>query len=322
MVFSQIFCRLIRPVAGCFLGVFFASCVTYRTCEVEVLAPADITLRTGSKVGFLDRRIRRTEDTSFILYQYPGIVPDELTMVFYNGLTARWMEDGKRDSLPAFVSSQIQYVAGDSVPAPYRAEEIRNLCRSLGLDYLISLEIYRYGTDARNALVESNYVIRLYAADSAKAVDSVVYRDDLSDYLNEEVDFIAYMQDNAWEKGSLYAERLVPHWTPARRRIYNQQKILRMGDVFFRNGDPLQAERLWTAATEAAPKVALKAYINLAWLYENQGDFEKAFQLLETARQLTSAHQLSRKDIDYLECYLQVIRKRREDLFLIERQWE
>lgn len=322
MVPSQIFCRLIRPLTGWGFLLFFASCATYRTFDIEILAPAAITLESGSKVGFLDRRVRRAEDTSFILYRYPGIGPDELGMLFYNGLTARWTEDGRRDTLPAYAGSRIHYMEGDTVPDSYGTEEIRKLCESLGLDYLVSLEAYFYSIEPANGIVGNNYAVRLYAADRAKAVDFVIYSDNLTDYLSEDTDFVAFMQDKAWEKGDLYAERLTPHWTPARRRIYNQQKVLRTGDVFFRNDDPVQAEKLWMAATQSAPKIAFKAYINLAWLYENQGDFEKAARLLETARQLTSGHKLPREDVKYLNEYIRTIEKRCEDFSLIEKQWK
>lgn len=61
---------------------------------MEVLTPADVTLGQGKKLGYLNRHIRKVQDTSFILYAYEGMTPDELSGLFYQGLTSAWTEDG------------------------------------------------------------------------------------------------------------------------------------------------------------------------------------------------------------------------------------
>lgn len=318
MVSSQIFCRVSGWVCiG--LAVLCGSCRSYRTFQAEVLSPAQFTLDRG-QIGFLNRQLRLAQDTSLILYNYPGITPNELCFLFYKGLNSAWVEGGQRDSIVAFIGSEPTYISGDSLPSPYTFPEIRKICRKLELDYLISLETYFYDINPRTEEIKSNYCIRLYAADAAEPLDLIFYRDDLTDYIVEDMDFAEYMKDNAWNKGVQYMERLIPHWTVVDRRIYNKEKVLRMGDVFFLENHPEQALKLWEAATKLSPKIAIKAYMNLAWWYESQGDFEISLSLLKEARQLAGGKKLMNADVQYLEEYLEIVEKRLKDVTLIEKQ--
>lgn len=58
-------------------------------------------------------------------------------------------------------------------------------------------------------------------------------------------------------------------------------KSVEDGDIFYRQNDVEQAMKLWEAATKERPETAVQAYLNLAWLSENQGDFEQAIALLK-----------------------------------------
>lgn len=138
----------------------------------------------------------------------------------------------------------------DSIPPAYPAADIQKICRTFGLDYVVSLETYYYTVNERSGSIKSNYCVRLYAADEPAPVDLVVYRDDLTDYLTDEFNFLDFIRANAWDKGALYCKRLIPHWEVTERRVYNRQKVLRMGDIFYRQNDVEQAMKLWEAATQ------------------------------------------------------------------------
>ena len=241
MVLPQVLCRVIALISGLGLILFCGSCSSYRTFEVEVLTPADVTLGQGKKLGYLNRHIRKVQDTSFILYAYEGMTPDELSGLFYQGLTSAWTEDGTRDSIPAFAENLVSYMRSDSIPPAYPAADIQKICRTFGLDYVVSLETYYYTVNERSGSIKSNYCVRLYAADEPAPVDLIVYRDDLTDYLTDEFNFLDFIRANAWDKGALYCKRLIPHWEVTERRVYNRQKVLRMGDIFYRQNDVEQA---------------------------------------------------------------------------------
>lgn len=314
--------KVFRRLTGIFLlaaNLLFIGCSSFRTFEIEVLEPAPLTLTAGKKIGFLDRNIRSVIDSSFILYTYPGITPDDLAFMFYTGLSETLAAEGNIDSLQRMYGKKTIYKQENIFPGVADPLYIRNICQSLDLNYIVALEYYYYDSDEQKGKLDNNYCIRLYGA-SGEVLDSVRYREDLVFILmNEELDFVEYMRERARERGMEYAVRMVPHWERTVRRIYQGGKILRMGDMFFET-QPEQAVKLWEAATKRPSKQAIQAYINLAWVAENQGDFQKAYALLEKASLVAQEKKMRNTDVIYLEKYKKIIRERIEHVKKLNEQ--
>ena len=95
---------------------------------------------------------------------------------------------------------------------------------------------------------------------------------------------------------------------------------MKIGDLFLQKNDVEEARKLWEAATQLSPGTALKAYINLAWLSENEGNFAAALEVLQKAQKLASAEKISSKDKTYLEEYIEILKKRIQEMQIIEKQ--
>lgn len=297
------------------------ACSSYRTFEVEILSPAKITLPEGGKIGFLDRQVSRTADTAFVLYNYPGIFPLELSVLFFSGLQYAYKDIQEGDTIPGLFDKFRTYLpAQDTIPDPLGKEKVRNICKTYQLDYLVVLELYAYSVNMDSLKVRNRYVVRLYSPLEEKPLDTVIMGEDLSAFLNDDYDFVAYIRDKAWETGFTYAHRIMPYWNPVERRIYNGQKVLRMGDILLQQNNAEEARRLWEAATRLSPGIAIKAYINLAWLSENAGDFSAALETLQKAQQLALSEKIAAKDKMYLDEYAKVLKKRLQNLKVIENQ--
>ena len=303
-----------------FIGICSA-CSSYRTLEVEILSPAKITLEREGKIGFLDRQISRAADTTFVLYSYQGISPAELSFLFFSGLQDAYRDIQKGDSIPELLAKTRTYLpARDTLPRPLSKGEVEKICEAYQLAYLISLETYSYTINMDLLEVRNKYTIRLYSRYAEKPLDFVVLGEDLSAFLNDDYDFVTYIRDKAWETGFTYAHRIMPYWSPVKRRIYNGQKVLKIGDLFLQKNDVEEARKLWEAATQLSPGTALKAYINLAWLSENEGNFAAALEVLQKAQKLASAEKISSKDKTYLEEYIEILKKRIQEMQIIEKQ--
>lgn len=317
--YTQLFNRLPAGII-LLLGCLFVSCSSYRSFPVDVLKPAPITLGKGAYIGYWDRNIRCTADSSFILYHQEGVTPPELSFLFYQGVNAVWNQNREGDSLMALSGRYVSYVDRDTFPRPAPPSEIKRLCYTFGVDYLVTLEMFDYHLDMDLQKIYSNYYVRLYSRFSGLPIDSVIFREDLYPYLTEEYEYIDYIADQAWRNGTLYAERFTPSWKEVRRRVYNRQKVLRMGDIFFLNNNVEQAENLWKSATKLSPRVALQAYVNLAWMYENEGDFEQSRQMLQQALELARKHRIDNAVVTYIGEYLTTIEERIKEIDLIDQQ--
>ena len=65
---------------------------------------------------------------------------------------------------------------------------------------------------------------------------------------------------------------------------------------------------------------AIKAGLNLAWVYENAGDIEQALQILKETRQIAENENLDNKTAVYLNDYLKIIEKRTEQIKKLDEQ--
>ncbi len=313
----KILCRL--TFYGWLFPVLCTSCVGYRVFQVDVLEPAGVTLGKDKKIGFWDRNIRPQCDSSFLLNRYPGISSDELSYVFYSALQEA-LGESETDSLQSIVGKEKRYVPDQDIPAPVASVTLMEIGRRFGMDYIVSLEKIGYRVDRPEKYVKFDLFLRLYDCGQGEVLDSVLYEYDLKEALVNEYELTEYVNGMIGEQGTEYARRLKPYWLAVDRRIYNGGRVLKMGDVFFQHHDWEQAKRLWEAATRLTFRQAIRGYLNLAWLYEMEGDFFMAGQMLQKGIDIAEEKGLDNADTDYLKMYMKVIVKRIKDKALLDSQ--
>lgn len=319
MDFVKVLCRLI-PKGWLLPALLCASCTSYRTFQVEILEPATLTLEKGKVLGFWDRNIRSQTDTIFLLNRYPGLSTDELSYVFYTALQSVLSEADGTDSLLSVTGKDKIYLPAGKFPAAVSAASLKQIGDHFGVDYMVTLEKIGYVIKAPEQSLNCNLFLRLYDCIQGEAIDSVLYENDLTAGIMEDYLLTEYINARIWDSGLAYAHQLKPHWVPAQRRIYNGGKVLKMGDIFFTRNDREQAKNLWEATARLPGKQAIRGYLNLAWLYENEGDFSMAEQMLQKGLNFANEKGLDNADVTYLKEYLKMIVKRMQDQSLLDRQ--
>ena len=117
-----------------------------------------------------------------------------------------------------------------------------------------------------------------------------------------------------------YAGRITPHWKESERRLYRSGKVVRTGYIFYKAERLDEAIEIWSVARQASTMQAIKAGLNLAWVYENAGDIEQALQILKETKQIAENENLDNKTTVYLNDYLKIIEKRTEQIKKLDEQ--
>lgn len=311
MVFTQI-------LRGLILGLvpsLFISCASYRVLQVEVLQPAKVQIGKEKRIALLERGIRLKD--SPVVFQDPD-VETGLIREFANGLNNTFVEM-EYDTLTILTSRDRYVVDNNAFPHPFPADTISSLCRKFNTDYVISVEM-QYFENVKD-LLAVKWFMRLYQNGVAAPVDSVTLVNVLP--LIDQIDNYGLLQEievACWDEGSNYARRIVPYWTETARRIYTQGKVLRMGDVFMQENKTDEAIEIWEGACKLSGKTAIQARINLAWIYENAGDFDTALGFLQEAVKIAQEKNMNGQLTDYLQKYLLAIRQRILHQELLEKQ--
>lgn len=302
MVFTQVFCRLIAISAGLVMG---ASCSTYRILPIEIFEPGQVFVDSGKRIAYFDRNICYRSDKDFFLRAYDIPMRMDASENFFDGLKAGLSDNGHKDTLLYMQATSHTY-PNEQTPEPIEPLQLREFFGQFKMDYIIVLEYHRFRRDTNSTKYKSEWFLRLYSEQDSVAIDSFTFKQDLREVLDADHN----SAESDWNNGYRYAERIIPHWTRTVRRVYNKEKVLRVGDLFLRNGNIDQAFELWKAALSQPPKVALRASVNIAWLYENSGDFEMARQVLTEALQKAKEKNIVNEDAIYLNEYLKMIEKR------------
>ena len=314
-------------VAAAVLGL--AGCAGYRTLEVSVLEPGRLELeKTNLRVMFLDRKLVHESDerTAADLYRAVNLRRDDVVDL-YRAVNLRrddvvdCLFDGLRDGLrngarPVSLTKGLglspRYIPDDTTPAPLTAEEIRRGRGAGAFDYVLGVEYCDFRLDGWDRIyLDDNVLLRLYRVADGKVVDEV-----LSDTLGGD-DWASGGDDYAkicnffYGKGWAYAERMVPTWRPAWRRVYLGNRVLSLGNYYFEREQYADARTVWTAALEGRPLVAVKAAVNLAWLYEREENYAAGAALLEAALRSWPGRR-SPALRSYVEDYLDELRRRVE----------
>lgn len=311
MVFTQVLCRLIIFS----VAVFLVSCAPFRILEVEVLQPAKVKIEKDKKVALLDRCIRMKDSPLTFAERSTEM---ELTTNFAQGINHMFVEMGYDTILP-LAQNEAFFLKDSTAPTPLEPDTISGLCEVFNLDYIISLEL-QYFT-VKEYLVTGYWMVRLYEDGKNMPIDSVLLHNTLPWIGYTDMDMLLQdIQAAFWDEGSAYARRLISYWEKTERRVYCQGKVLGMGDVFFQEGKTEEAIRIWQSALKLSNRKAIHGAINLAWVYENSGDFDTALKYLEETQELILKKGIKNSSAVYLKKYLQVIKNRIEQRNILDQQ--
>lgn len=316
MVFTQILCR----IAFLLWVSTLVSCTTYRTLPIEILEPAKIVLEPGKKVALLDRNIRYPDHKKMFINYIPELDRAYAFQEFSNGINYILTGSNYLDTALLLQEKGSSFVPDSTMPSPLNIDSVRSLCETFHVDYLISVEVQFYNMENRGSELKNNWFIRLYAKDKTSPLDSILLQDRIDEAYISNEEFAYYVLDGTWGLGVNYAERIVPHWGQTERRVYCKGKVLGVGDACLQANNPEEAYRIWFGAMQIPGKTAILAAMNLAWLYENNTDFEGALSFLLQAQKMASTVKIDTGEKNYLEQYIEIIRKRIADKELLDQQ--
>lgn len=310
MVFTKIFCKLTLVALGC---SFLSGCVAYRKVKIEMLEPAEIVLRENSQLAYLNRNVFYKPDT---LATPRNIPRQQVSKVFGDGLNAGFFYAEPADTAVIMEEQRSTYYRG-KFPPPLYTDIITKMHKKLGVDYIISLECnYLSNKDNKNYY---NWFVRLYDTHMGIPVDTLVMTTKVSNAKD-----IYVLQDDilqkSWDKGLEYAGRVTPHWIESERRIYRTGKVVRTGYLYYKAGKMDDAVDIWSVAEHASPSQAIKAGLNLAWVYEDAGDMVQALQILQETKKLAEEESVENKTTVYLDEYLKIMEKRAEQIEQLDEQ--
>lgn len=270
MVLTQIL-RWLKWSLGCAL---FVSCDSYRILQIDIPRPATVTLETSGRIAVLGRNT--TNSSGYPSHWFPQ---EETILHFVDGMNSGLAYCGRTDSVVPLRGSEPIVLKYNELPDILDAFEIADLCNKYSVDYIIELVSRQNPADWRKNQISDEWHIRLYSAISVKLLDSVTFFDRYSGNVLEDE-----FAENIWNNGFQYVERILPHWQATTRRIYNGGRILKLGDYFFKQGDTIQAVKVWQSANNSSLDKAMKAAMNTAWVRESEGYPEQALEIMDECR--------------------------------------
>lgn len=307
-----------RCVRGTLLFLVFScliSCAGYRLLDIDVLEPADRELKPGDiKILFLDRKLIYQSDSMAFreLKNLSGLTRGDLVECFYDGFQAGIHNSAKKVVLRRAVGLNSKYMRDTITPAPLTLSELQTVNKGV-YSYVLGIEscVFRL-YDRYNAVVDNALFLRLYDTESNQPIDTM-YSNVLRSAITAGEDINAIC-DFYYQLGLDYAKHLVPTWQPEKRRIYMSNNALKLGYYFLKDEKFDQAYEIWNAALNMRPLVAVKATVNIAWLYERQGNFQGAIDLLEAAlRHMEKSNVKNNNLSEYIEHYIQILNQRIKD---------
>jgi tetratricopeptide (TPR) repeat protein len=330
MVFIEVLRCLTRSAVAAGLLVCF-SCTAYREYAFEAAVPAAHTLESGRKIGFLDRQsYKPARDTLVLLNRMElGVGSGEMSTVFRNGFFTRYAEIYPLDTLPFPVADEMKQLDQDTAEAVLSPSAVMHICRENGWDYLLSWESFYYTLNLAKNSIDGHLLVRLYAGKDGEPLASGQLQEDFADCFYgavwEDFDFhnmremtATCMEGKMWDKGYWYAQEWVPGWRRIERRIYVAPKIVGVGELYYRQGNKERAYQIWQAAASGEPKMALRACLNLALLYEWEENFEESLLWLKKGQEV--AEEAAPGDAAYLKSYIREIEERFKNRSLLEEQ--
>ncbi len=316
-----VFTKILRWLVSGGIGITLMACEAYRVFPVEVLQPADFQIEAGEKIALLERNIRRRENIPEWMNDYVSFRREYLFEDFCNGVKETLANSGYTDSIVCLKELSETYWKESENPSPYPPDSILNLCQKYKVDYILSVELQYCDYPDYSHEIAGYWFIRLYDKKTATPVDSTQIIDTIEgEYFEGSEESEEMMRHLFREAGNASARRLTPHWLPVQRRIYTHGRVLRLGDYYLKRNQIEDAFDVWQGALQLSPKTALRAAINIGWLYENAGDFKQAETILSETLSWVKEKKIKGPEVRYLEKYLEIIREREDKVELLNLQ--
>lgn len=295
-----------------FLSSLITSCKSPQALvSIEVLHPANITYPENvEKIGFLNR-------APLTMHSFDGIVKKNLSdtdlqiidTIICNNLIKGFIE-GKSNSdldyLEDFYYLEARRKDTLSRGSAINSEKISEICRSFGLDALVSQDYYEFKFDAVIYPGEYNFMETyllliqksrwsVYAPDSIESLDTYTYYDTLFFTRNTfDSVLIRYptptemLQEGSQIMGHAFGTRNRPIWSVMDRIVYTgYEKELRQAKKYTDEGDWDKARYVWSQNLHSdSKKLAAKCAHNLAVYYEIDDEIEQALIYSKRAHEL------------------------------------
>lgn len=305
-----------------FLGIpllfgMVTACSGYRLVQIDVLKPASSNAIKGDlNIVFLDRKYVHQSDAGSVsdLKKSLNLTREDLVNCFYDGLRDGFRNGGKPVTLEKAIGLTTTVVEDSVVPSPLSPMEVKAIGRQGSATHVLALDycIFRLDPGSR-VFLNNNLLLHLYRVSDGQIVDTIH-----SEFLQnangfEEDDEVATICEFFYQKGRACAAEIVPTWIPTERRIYTGDNLLKLGYYYMKDENFEEAYRLWSVLLNMKPVKAAKAANNIAWLYEQNGNFKGAIVLLETALQQLKGQHKENGISEYLETYIQVLKQRETD---------
>lgn len=305
MVFIKIFCRLIAGIALSFC----VSCMGFREFSVEILQPSAIPLPTGKHIALLDRNIWLKDSVINLNQEDFKELQRESFNQYYRGMSYIAAENGFSDTIIRIPQPDMASFERGNRPSVLSADSVWRLCRNYNADYIVSIETTSFFAANKRQTLILERAVNLYSPLTDDLLDTVVQKGKFQPKEGAYIEFDDIIID-CWDQGADYAKRIIPCWKKEMRRVYTKGKVLYLGDSFFKENKYEQALQIWQSALKISSRTAIRAGINLAWLYESTGEFDAALNILEQTLQLVQEKSLKYKEVQYAQKYKQMLIQR------------
>jgi len=292
------------------------SCGGYREIQVDVLRPAGLEMgEKPSYLVFLDRKFVHHADVAdaHVLERALGLSREKVVRCFYDGLRDGFREGVRKVTLEQAIGLRNTVVEDTMIPPLLSPMEVQTTGKYGVASHVLTLDYCRFRLDDGRIVLDDNLLLHLYRVTDGQVVDTLH-----STWTEEDESYFG--QDDAtaicnffYRKGRDCAAEITPSWMKTKRRIYTGNRWLKMGYYYLKEERFKDAYRLWSALLDERSSRAARAAVNMAWLYEQQGNFRGALNLLEAATKQLRSESKRGELLEYIESAIEVLRQREQD---------
>ncbi len=327
--------------------LFFISCVSVSTYNIQVLEPAPEPLTPEIKSVLLLNRMILEEN--YDEKPYGNLAGDELFHGLFNMATTETLfalagilnESPGMDYLDDEALLEMPLTGPLTVPGLLDGGFVAGLCDSLGADALISLAFlqvdYKDSITRKQGVMETRWipyyegelnliisaVWRAYEGSQGNLNDEFVFADTMywshaAFSVQEIADYFPTIDEAFLEAAFFsalsYARRIAPYWREEQRSYFSRgNRGIKRASNYLENDMPDPAETILADLTGSRNEnIVAAAYCNLALIYEIRGDYVQALKLARKSFQ-SRRHPVT-------ESYIEILEERLEKSKVLDRQ--